>query len=206
MRLMYDAAYPPADPPKWPAVAGYIGGDTPHVWTDAEWDAQPAQYRLPIFVHTGADDPKAGDSDGKLIVAWLDGHKVPLGSSAVIDTETSTYSAYLSAMDSVVTAASYKLVNYGSLNYVLKNTLTSGGRWTADWTGVQHIDDVTGVVATQWADATQLGTDYDASLCENSMPLWDTKPPAWELDAAAEAKDVLAKMTALDKLLQAHVS
>ncbi len=206
MRLMYDAAYPPADPPAWPAVAGYIGGDTPHVWTDAEWSAQPAQYRLPIFVHTGADDEGAGSADGQQIVAWLKAHDVPAGSSVAIDTETANYSAYLQAMDATVSAAGYKLVNYGSLDYILKNPLTSGGRWTADWTGVQHVDDVAGVVATQWADATQLGTSYDASLCEDDMALWDTKPPAWEVDAVTEAKDLLTRMTALEQLLEAHAS
>jgi hypothetical protein len=206
MKLMYDAAYPPAAPPKWPVVAGYIGGDTPHVWTDAEWDAQPAQYRLPIFVHTGPDDASAGDSDAKLIVGWLGQHQVPAGSSVVIDTETNTYTGYLTAMDTAVSAAGYKLVNYGSLNFVVSNPLTSGGRWTADWTGIEHIDDLTGVVATQWASATQLGTAYDASVCDDEMPLWDTKPPAWQAVAADQAEAVLAKMSALSALLQAHVS
>ncbi len=206
MRLMYDAAYPPADPPNWPAVAGYIGGDTPHVWTDAEWAAQPAQYRLPIFVHTGADDAAAGTADGKQMVTWLQAHMVPAGSSVVIDTETASYTAYLNAMDATITSAGYRLVNYGSLDDILKNPLTSGGRWTADWTGVQHVDDVAGVVATQWADATQLGTGYDASLCEDDMELWDTKPPSWEADAVTEAKDLLARMTALEKLLETHAS
>jgi hypothetical protein len=35
---MFDASTPPASaPPGYRAVAGYIGGDTPHVWTGAEW-------------------------------------------------------------------------------------------------------------------------------------------------------------------------
>ncbi len=71
---------------------------------------------------------------------------------------------------------------------------------------MQHVDDVLGVVATQWADATQLGTNYDASLCEDDMALWDTKPPTWEVDAMTEAKDLLTRMTALEKLLEAHAS
>jgi hypothetical protein len=124
----------------------------------------------------------------------------------VIDTETGNYSGYLTAMDKAVTGAGYKLVNYGSLDDILKNPLTSGGRWTADWTGVQHIDDVAGVVATQWADAAQLGTSYDASLCDDDMPLWNTKPPTWEETAATEAVDLLARMTDLKDLLQSHAA
>jgi hypothetical protein len=206
MRLMYDAAYPPADPPSWPVVAGYIGGDTPHVWTDAEWDAQPAQYRLPIFVHTGPDDQAAGSTDAAHILSWLDGHQVPAGSSVVIDTETANYSGYLTAMDKLITDAGYKLVNYGSLDDILKNPVTSGGRWTADWTGAAHIDAAPHVVATQWADAKQLGTSYDASLCDDDMPLWNTKPPTWEETAATEAEDLLARMTDLNSLLQSHAA
>ena len=48
----YDAAYPPAKPPAADGVCIYIGGDTPHVWTLAEIEAQPARYRLPIFVRS----------------------------------------------------------------------------------------------------------------------------------------------------------
>ena len=68
MRWMYDASTPPPNPPHWHVAAGYIGGDTPHVWTQAEWNAQWFPCRLPIFVHTGADTsadaPPDPGSDG----------------------------------------------------------------------------------------------------------------------------------------------
>ena len=38
-KTMWDASTPPASVPggPWDAAAGYIGGDTPHIWTVAEW-------------------------------------------------------------------------------------------------------------------------------------------------------------------------
>src|SRR6266498_2611689 len=59
LRRMFDAAYPPTSPPNWEAVAFYLGGNTPHVWTDSEIERQPARWRLPIFVRSHDGDPLA---------------------------------------------------------------------------------------------------------------------------------------------------
>ncbi len=48
---MFDASVPPASAPAgYRAVAGYIGGDTPHVWTKAEWRRFDQLPKLPIWV------------------------------------------------------------------------------------------------------------------------------------------------------------
>src|SRR6266704_1413268 len=48
---MFDAAFPPATPfPGCHAVAGYIGGNTPHVWTLPEWQRFGQLRQLPILV------------------------------------------------------------------------------------------------------------------------------------------------------------
>jgi hypothetical protein len=48
---MFDARVPPASAPAgYRAVAGYIGGDTPHVWTDDEWKRFGSLPKLPIWV------------------------------------------------------------------------------------------------------------------------------------------------------------
>src|SRR5258708_14891264 len=48
---MFDASEPPAPAPAgYRAVAGYIGGDTPHVWTDAEWRRFARLHKLPTWV------------------------------------------------------------------------------------------------------------------------------------------------------------
>jgi hypothetical protein len=50
---MFDARVPPASAPAgYRAVAGYIGGDTPHVWTDAEWKRFGSLPKLPIWVRS----------------------------------------------------------------------------------------------------------------------------------------------------------
>src|SRR5260221_11947368 len=50
---MFDASVPPASAPAgYRAVAGYIGGDTPHVWTKAEWRRFHQLPQLPIWVRS----------------------------------------------------------------------------------------------------------------------------------------------------------
>ena len=44
----YDAAWPPAHPPARDGVCGYIGGDTPHVWTAAESHGQTPATGCPF--------------------------------------------------------------------------------------------------------------------------------------------------------------
>ena len=58
---MFDASTPPSSaPPGYHAVAGYIGGDTPHVWTDAEWKRFGRLRKLPIWVRS---DPAAVNAE-----------------------------------------------------------------------------------------------------------------------------------------------
>jgi len=47
----FDASTPPdVAPPGYQAVMGYIGGETPHVWTPAEWRRFAHLRQLPIWV------------------------------------------------------------------------------------------------------------------------------------------------------------
>ncbi len=100
MRTMWDAAFPPGSPPKVDAVAGYIGGNTPHVWTDAEWASSMtksgAKYKLPIFVRSVGGDPFA---DAAFTLQWLQAHNAPLGSLVALDFETRVDATYLNAYD-----------------------------------------------------------------------------------------------------------
>jgi len=168
---MYDAAYPPAHPPAWEAVAAYIGGNTPHVWTDAEWEAQPARYRLPIYVRSNPEDHVAA-TDARQAIAWLRTHNVPRGCLLLLDLETAVDPQYVRAFDADVLAAGWKTCAYGSLSTIFHNPRPSGGYFVAHYTGTPHIEP--GSVATQYADDRMLGTDYDASLVADTAPLWDT--------------------------------
>lgn len=172
---MYDAAFPPPDPPGTDAVMIYIGGDTPHVWTDAEIAAQKARFRLPMFVRSQAPwDPVA---DAGEIIRWLTAHHVPRGRAAGVDLETAVNAAYVYTLNELVTAAGWRLVEYGSEGYIHLDPATSGGRFTAHYTGVPVLDP--DAVATQYTDDTMLGTPWDLSVYDPALlPLWDTRPPA----------------------------
>jgi hypothetical protein len=57
---MFDARVRPASAPAgYRAVAGYIGGDTPHVWTDAEWKRFGSLPKLPIWVRSDPAEVRA---------------------------------------------------------------------------------------------------------------------------------------------------
>jgi len=166
---MWDAAFPPASPPKWEAVAGYIGGNTPHVWTDQEWARQQARWRLPIFTRSHDGDPSA---DAAHAVRWMTAHHVPKGVCVALDFETRVDATYLHAFDAAIIRAGWKAMVYGSKQAVLRNPKPSGGYWAAEWTNVPHL--VPGTAATQYGSDVTLGTQYDASLVADSTPLWDT--------------------------------
>lgn len=175
LRWMYDASVPPVPAPLLYAAGGYIGGDTPHVWTEAEWDAQPAAFRLPIFTASNREDIAcAAGEDAWEIRNLLAALGVGESFTVAVDIETRVYSVYLQALNTYLWPR--PLMVYGSLSTLLRNPLTSGGRWAADWTGnidiavddigLDHID------AFQWASAGQLGKPYDLSAISSAVPLW----------------------------------
>lgn len=175
LRWMYDAAYPPAWPPRWYCAAGYIGGDTPHVWTPREWEAQTATFRLPIWTADNrVNSPASAAADAPLILAKLEELGVPPGRAVALDGEMRIFPAYLEELNELL--AAYRLVDYGSLSFVTANPITSGGRWAADWTN--RIADAValaghmGIRAVQWASADMRGTPWDWSVIDDSLPLW----------------------------------
>lgn len=172
-RRMYDADVPPPDP-HLEVCAFYIGGDTPHVWTDAEIRAQSARWRLPIYV---CDNPaqRNATADANQAVAWMRSRKVPAGSALALDYETAVNGAYVAEFDRVVRAAGWTLMLYGSLSSVTRNPRPSAGYWTASWTGEPHMD--AAGAATQYASDTQLGVGYDLSVVSDALVLWDTQTP-----------------------------
>lgn len=175
LRWMYDASTPPETPPHWHVVGGYIGGNTPHVWTEAEWNAQPAPYRLPIFTASNrSDDAAMANIDGGIIREQLTALGVREGMLVCVDTETTVYTYYLEHLNMAVRP--WRLMNYGSLSFVIRNPVTDGGRWAALWTGDIFKDiPLIGqhhIVAAQWASDVMLHKPYDASVIDGSLPLW----------------------------------
>lgn len=171
--LFIDSAYPiPAA--QYPAgvdgVCGYIGGDTPNVWTAADWAAQPARYRLPVFVQSdpGSADP-AADADAAL--AGLRGISCPAGCLVAWDVETAAGPSYVAGVYAALNAAGYTLIVYGSQSTVMGNANPDGLYWGGDWTGVPHI--ATGDVMTQFVSFSS----YDESEAQAALPFWDTQNP-----------------------------
>lgn len=172
----YDSAFPIPNPPAWEVALVYIGGTglTPHVWDDEEIAAQPVRYINPTWVcrmDAALDTSMQGDADAASVVGWLKAHGAPAGSLCTLDTETLVLPAYIAAFDRRITANGFQCMNYGSLSYVTQNPLTSGGRFSADWRDIPLIDPGHGIVSTQYADATQLGKPYDASLYDAGLAL-----------------------------------
>lgn len=164
---MFDSAYPPQQPPAVPVVAFYIGGDTPHDWSDEEIAAQPATYGLPIYVHDGVGGDAAAAAAE--VIGWLEAHSWAPGAAVAIDTEATVEPAWIADFDAIVSVKGWPVIDYQSKGPVSSNPLTSGGRWIADWTGSPH--QYPGAVATQYASADQTGQPWDLSLIDQSVQL-----------------------------------
>jgi hypothetical protein len=173
----YDAAYPPASPPETDGVCIYIGGDTPHVWTDAEIAAQKARYRLPIYVRS---DPSSSNplTDVEEAVGQLHAIGAPNGCLVAWDLETAVDSAYIHQVYDHLKSAGYTLIVYGSQSVVLGNDSPNGLYFGADWTGTPHI--ASGDVMTQYVSYSA----YDLSLAQSTLPFWDTSAPQEEEEMA----------------------
>lgn len=176
MRTMIDAAYPENvlsfGVPKIDALAGYIGGNTPNVWTMAEWqrltDLSGARYWLPIFTRSLGGDPA---KDSAFSVAWMDAQEMPKGATLALDLETRIDANYVRTFDAAIVRSGRRLMIYGSRSYVLRNPKPSGGYWVADYTGFPHL--YPGSAATQWAGSARFGGAYDPNIVADTTQLWE---------------------------------
>jgi hypothetical protein len=162
-------------------VAFYIGGMTPHVWTATQLNQQTARYRLPIWVYGNTSGTDGGMLDGTKCVNALHSLGVPSGVRVCIDMETGKDVAYVTEFQKVLTAngfnTHYKVVDYGSKDFVYGNPQEQGGYWVADWTGSAHL--VSGSWATQWQAANGTGNPnpWDISEVSTVDSLWDIHAP-----------------------------
>lgn len=164
MQNMFDAAFPPAQaPPGFHAVAGYIGGVTPHVWTGAEWSRFSHLHRLPIFVPgqaIGGHD--SAPVDAGLIMERIYDLKIPRGAPIVLDMETHADKPFDIEVADHLHFFGYKVWIYGSRTTIINNP-PCDGEWVADYTHVPHMVPGANVKATQWTDA-MAGKPFDQSL------------------------------------------
>jgi len=166
----YDAAWAPGSPPNGDQVVmGYGGGDTPHVWSLADWNSQPARFRLPIWTR---DNPagRDGAAEARAFLAYLDSVGAPRGILTVLDYETAVDAVFVASFDGVMVAAGDKVALYGSKSTLFQNPKPSGGYFPADLTGSPHL--YAGTLLTQYA----FEQAWDDDTISAAAVLWDTRP------------------------------
>ena len=167
--ILYDDAF--ANTPAPANAQGclvYVGGDTPHPWTDEDIAKQGVRYLLPTWVRSNmGGTPQA---DGQKMIAWLRAHKAPVGISTVLDLETQVNPGYVLQYAAELHAAGYKVLPYGSKSTLFGNPKVDGF-FVADYTGVAHL--VAGTVITQFEN----NPGYDLDDVASGVVLWDTGIP-----------------------------
>jgi hypothetical protein len=154
---MFDASRPPAEPfPGCYAVAGYIGGNTPHVWTLAEWQRFGHLRQLPIWV---ADLRPTGLS------AYGQAHAAVSAAEDLgwapnrherraigLDLETAEVPDFVAVFAEVLHLAGFSCWPYGSAAFLFANP-TEDGYWVAEYPGPGPVIRYPGedVVAHQYA-------------------------------------------------------
>ena len=163
MQPMIDAAFPPGAPtipPGTHAIAGYLGGHTPHPWAVVEWQRFPHLRKLPIWVPGQAIEvPEAANTVSCDIVRAAKHLGVSKGCPIVIDLETAQVSGFDANVIDDLHFVGYKVWTYGSRSTVFANP-AGDGYWVADYTHSPHMVSGPNVVATQWTD----GPQFDRSL------------------------------------------
>lgn len=169
--LFVDAAYPPPSLEGALGLCFYAGGDTPHVWSVAEIEALNAEYLLPVWVRSDPTAVSATTDANDFVNVLKNVYHAPTGILVALDSETSIDPAYVKTFVTILNAADYLVIDYGSQSDVMGNDNPDGYYWGADPTGVPHIDP--GDVATQYK---WLST-YDLSEFGDALPLWKPGAP-----------------------------
>lgn len=170
---MFDASTPPGQPyPGCAAVAGYIGGNTPHVWTAAEWNRASSNGKLPmlpIWVGFGEDDP-AGHAvraaQAAVRLGWAP-HHLPFWRAIVADVEDVSEKSWLLAFGENLQALGFLCWPYMSA-VALPSDPPGYSVWLARWNGREDIPDLHDVIAHQYVhDLPFDGTSVDLSAVKS---------------------------------------
>jgi hypothetical protein len=170
---MEDSAYPVTrDQSGVDVILIYSGGDTIHPWTHTEILDMPARWRLPTWVRSNPQSVNAM-VDAASFLAWLHGFGTPIGSTVCLDLETAVNTLYVTTFNNVLHDGGYPVMKYGSQSTIWQNPRTHGGTFLA-LPGPAELTGEGDEVARQYA----FDGDYDLSVIESSVKLWDVHPPA----------------------------
>ena len=166
--LMVDASRPGSSIPatwnghKIRAVAGYVGGDTPHVWTPAEWGRFKGLGKLPVWVNNvDGDDPGPGEADAFAALRALYDLGAKQGAAVAYDLETSVVPKRAAAFTRALAWAGFTAWIYGSRSTVFGNH--ASGYWVADYTGRPHFPTRNSRACQYAAGVTIGGSTWDVS-------------------------------------------
>lgn len=163
LRIGGDSVYASGQPVT-DVACGYIGGDTPHVWSYAEWASRPERWRLPIYVRSY---PGNGSADGAQAKQYCQGLGMPAGAVIGYDLEQLQDAPMCYAFAAAI--APYVCMVYGAESYVRANPPPW---WEAAWNNVPNIDS-----ANAWAHQYFSDGSYDLNVFSTGCPLWDRQGP-----------------------------
>ena len=169
----FDASTPPQTaPPGCQAVCGYLGGDTPHVWTLEEWQRFAHLRQAGIWVYAQGSSPRlAGElaAQSARSLGWAPNHSP----SRVIwlDMELANDPAWQIQFTSAVFSGGFSTGTYRSLS-----SLEAGGdphsigEWIAEWNGIPAVEPIPRVVGHQYlANQPWEHTEVDYSVFDQDM-------------------------------------
>lgn len=172
-----DCAYPPPAHLGWPAtvrvVCGYLGGDTPHVWTPQEVAAVTVTGRLWCGIWTAPSRGQhlvaaTGTADGAGAAQQLAALRIDPALPVFYDIEQGTYAASpsgalaaLAAFKAILAGHGYRHV-YGYLPWSAQRD------WVANWTGARPTSLPAGTVGWQWSGSVA-GIPYDRSVFDPAL-------------------------------------
>lgn len=169
---MWDASDPTFEPPKWlKAVSGYIGGDTPHIWTSQDWAKFGDRKKLPIWVNNNPG-PFSAWNDAWAILQTLYRLGVPKLSPVVLDLETLINPSYVLGVYRIIHDFGYLLFPYGSQGTLFANPACDG-YFVATLDGIAQMVNHPNVIATQYVDRGQEDTSLVLKhVVDNVMQTW----------------------------------
>jgi hypothetical protein len=167
----FDASIPPMNPyPGCKAVMGYVGGNTPHVWTLAEWERFSNLAQFPIWVGYHEDHPEQHANACVSAVknlGWA-AHHVPRR-AVLLDFETEINPSWIDSFAGVIWEGGYETMIYGSESTIVQNP-PKEGRWIALYNGQMSIPSDPYAVGHQYkANVPWDGTVVDLSVITDQM-------------------------------------